>query len=231
MHIILELMEATASLGTKLLVGMGAVIAILIVGAAVRSRAPRAGVLLAILGLSVPVLALSYWLVDRGLLERDMAVRGTGRKMHVMKIYQGETLEPGYVAIKGVARREMGAEMKLGSVFGADLSTTFCYPVTPPTRMREAPVVACSRDRGPGGKAEDVVIEGIVGVHPVPPRVRAMFKEESNVDVRPDALRLDEGSAPPTTTAAGILMCAGAFFALAMVVIAVLALRRRPDAD
>lgn len=232
MHIAQELIEAAAGLGIMFVIGMVAVIAILIVGAAIRGTSPRAGTALAMLGLSLPVLAISVWLIQRGAFELQMT-RTTEpvRKVHVMKMFRGERPSPGWIQVKGVARYEFGAQMKMASIFVGKLSTTYCYPVTPPTRMRKAPLVACSRGREPGGEAEDIVLTGIIGASDIPPQVRQIFQEKSNIEIAPDAMRLDEGVPEPSTTRAYLLIGLGIVLGLLMILVAGLVLRRRPDTD
>jgi hypothetical protein len=97
--------------------------------------------------------------------------------------------------------------------------------------MRQAPLVACSRGREPGGTAADVVLEGVLGVRPVPDGVLAMFEERTDVEIAGDALRLDEGVPPPSRTRGGVLMAAGVALALAFVLLVAAVLRRRPATD
>lgn len=192
-----ELIAAVMDNSLYVIIGAVAFLLFVIIGAAMRGRSPRAGTTIAIVGVAIPLLALTYWFGGRGLAEMKMAER-TDVPTYTIKDLTEETPEPGYVEVEGHAQYGYGMIMKYGFVLMGTFSTALCYPVTRKHRPDDTPLIACTFGRQEGGKTEKVSLTGVYGMRRVPAEWRALFRTESRIDILEGAMILEEGVDPPT---------------------------------
>jgi hypothetical protein len=227
MQYLAELIAAVRGHGMYLLVGAGALLALVIAGAALRGRSPRTGTFVALLGVAIPVVALSGWFGWRGLAEIEMAGRTEVRTYEVKDFYEGVQPDRGYIQVEGLALYEFGMLQKYGLVVMGTFSQAYCYPVMKKRHKWKTPLLACSFGMEPGKENEPVTLEGVYGMRRVPEAWRTMFETESKIEIMEGAMILEEGVPQPAKPRGVMLIALGAAFVIAYLIVFVLAIRKQ----
>ncbi|MBW2263582.1 MAG: hypothetical protein JRG91_16595 [Deltaproteobacteria bacterium] len=227
MQYLAELIAAVRGHGMHLLIGAGILLALVIVGAALRGRSPKAGTFVAMLGVAIPVFALSGWFGWRGLAEIEMAGRTEVRAYEAKDFYKGVQPDRGYIQVEGIALYEFGMLHKYGLVVMGTFSQAYCYPVMKKRHKWTTPLLACSFGMEPGRENEPGTLEGVYGMRRVPEDWRTLFKGESKIEIMEGAMILEEGVPRPDKSRGVMLIAFGAAFVIAYLVVLALALKRQ----